>query len=107
MRLHNLAASLALLASSAAAGTLASRASSTCTLSASGGDDAPAFLAAAKDTSCPTVAIPQGTTLNIASRMNMTGIQNKHIVSTAPSDVDVHENLRRIQESGRNGAVHA
>ncbi|KAK7692025.1 hypothetical protein QCA50_005430 [Cerrena zonata] len=54
-------------------------ASGTCTLTASGSDDAPAFLKAAADPSCSTVTIPQSTTLNIASRLNMTGLANKHI----------------------------
>lgn len=50
-----------------------------CALHASGRDDAPAFLAAVHDASCSTVSIPRGTTLNIASRLNMTGLENKHI----------------------------
>ena len=49
-----------------------------CTLTASGGDDAPQFLSAVA--SCPTVTIPKSTTLNIATRLNMTGLTNKHIV---------------------------
>ena len=56
------------------------RAASACTLQASGGDDAPAFLDAVADASCPTVTIPAGTTLSIRSNMNMTGTTNKHIV---------------------------
>ncbi|KAJ3575269.1 hypothetical protein NP233_g1209 [Leucocoprinus birnbaumii] len=48
-----------------------------CTLRASGGDDAPALLKAVK--SCATTTIPTGTTLNIATRMNMTGLTNKRI----------------------------
>ena len=51
-----------------------------CTLRASGGDDAPAFLAAARSHLCSTVSIPKHETLNIASRLNMTGIRDKHIV---------------------------
>ncbi|TBU26735.1 pectin lyase fold/virulence factor [Dichomitus squalens] len=58
---------------------LESRASGACTLEASGSDDAPAILAAAADTSCPTVTIPSGTTLSIQSKLNMTGLSNKHI----------------------------
>lgn len=50
-----------------------------CTLTASGGDDAPQFLKAAKD--CLTVTIPKKTTLNIETRLNMTGLRDKHIVS--------------------------
>ncbi|KAH9485603.1 Exopolygalacturonase [Psilocybe cubensis] len=48
-----------------------------CTLSASGGDDAPNFLKAVN--ACPTVTIPKSTTLNIETRLNMTGLRNKHI----------------------------
>ena len=54
--------------------------SASCTLTASGSDDAPAFLAAAASSNCPTVTIPSGTTLSIQSKLNMTGISNKHIV---------------------------
>ena len=56
-------------------------AEASCTLSASGGDDAPAFLSAAAGAACPTVTIPSGTTLSIRSKLNMTGISDKHIVS--------------------------
>ena len=56
------------------------RASNVCTLSSSGGDDAPAFLKAAGDPSCATVLVPATTTLNIETKMNMTGLSNKHIV---------------------------
>ncbi|SJL10303.1 related to exopolygalacturonase [Armillaria ostoyae] len=48
-----------------------------CTLTPSGGDDAPQFLAAAA--ACDTVVIPIGKQLNIATRMNMTGLTNTHI----------------------------
>ncbi|KAF5392804.1 hypothetical protein D9757_000920 [Collybiopsis confluens] len=48
-----------------------------CTLTASGGDDAPQFLAAAS--SCGTVTIPLGTTLNISTRLNMTESSNLNI----------------------------
>ncbi|KAF7782744.1 CAZyme family GH28 [Agaricus bisporus var. burnettii] len=48
-----------------------------CTLSAQGGDDAPQLLRAVR--SCDTTRIPKGTTLNIATRMNMTGLSNKKI----------------------------
>ncbi|KAF8161358.1 glycoside hydrolase family 28 protein [Crassisporium funariophilum] len=48
-----------------------------CILAASGGDDSPQFLAAVK--ACPTVTIPKATTLNIATRLNMTGLRDKHI----------------------------
>ncbi|KAM5544937.1 hypothetical protein V8D89_001048 [Ganoderma adspersum] len=59
--------------------SLDARATSACTLTASGSDDAPAFLSAAADSSCPTVTIPSGTTLSIQSKLNMTGISNKYI----------------------------
>ncbi|OBZ69746.1 putative exopolygalacturonase X [Grifola frondosa] len=59
--------------------TLDARVSGTCTLSSSGSDDAPAFLSAAFDPACSTVVIPAKTTLNIESKVNMTGLQNKHI----------------------------
>ncbi|KAK0451691.1 pectin lyase fold/virulence factor [Armillaria borealis] len=48
-----------------------------CTLTPSGGDDAPQFLAAAA--ACDAVVIPIGKQLNIATRMNMTGLTNTHI----------------------------
>lgn len=49
-----------------------------CTLTASGGDDGPAFITAAQ--TCDTVVIPVNTTLSIASPMNMTDVLNTHIV---------------------------
>ncbi|KAJ3835545.1 pectin lyase fold/virulence factor [Lentinula raphanica] len=48
-----------------------------CELTASLGDDAPQFLAAAA--SCETVTIPAGTTLNIETRLDMTGMSNLNI----------------------------
>lgn len=50
---------------------------SACELHASGGDDAPQFLAVVQ--SCSTVVIPKATTLNIETRLNMTGLNNKNI----------------------------
>lgn len=50
-----------------------------CELTASSSDDAPQFLAAAA--SCDTVIIPAGTTLNIETRLDMTGLSNLNIVS--------------------------
>jgi galacturan 1,4-alpha-galacturonidase len=70
-------ASLALLLGSYLAAALQD---ASCTLSTSGGDDGPAFVAAALSSSCPTVTVPVGTTLSIATKMNMTGLSNKHIV---------------------------
>ncbi|KAF9478122.1 glycoside hydrolase family 28 protein [Pholiota conissans] len=49
----------------------------TCTLKASGGDDAPRFLKAVQE--CTTVTVPASTTLSIQTRMNMTGLRDKHI----------------------------
>jgi hypothetical protein len=54
-----------------------------CTLTASGGDDAPHFLKAVHD--CATVTIPAKSTLSIQTRMNMTGLRSKHIVSRSVS----------------------
>ncbi|KDQ56478.1 glycoside hydrolase family 28 protein [Jaapia argillacea MUCL 33604] len=68
--------SLASLLGALALGAVGAVASS-CTLSASGGDDGPAFVAAVQ--SCDTVIIPQSTTLNVSTPMNMTGLSNKHI----------------------------
>ncbi|KAL1678996.1 glycoside hydrolase family 28 protein [Schizophyllum commune] len=48
-----------------------------CTLNQTGADDAPAFLAAVSD--CDTITIPADTTLNISTRLNMTGLSNTHI----------------------------
>ncbi|KAJ6582833.1 pectin lyase fold/virulence factor [Mycena sp. CBHHK59/15] len=48
-----------------------------CTLVARGGDDSPHFLNAMQ--ACSTVVIPASTTLNISTRLNMTGLRNKHI----------------------------
>ena len=53
---------------------------SSCTVSATGGDDGPSFLNAVK--TCSTTIIPSGTTLSIGSNLNMTGLSNKHIVCT-------------------------
>ncbi|KAG2137342.1 glycoside hydrolase family 28 protein [Suillus cothurnatus] len=48
-----------------------------CTVTASGGDDGPAFVDAVQR--CDSVTIPRETTLSIATRMNMTGLKNKNI----------------------------
>lgn len=71
-------------------------ASGTCTLSASGSDDAPAFLKAAADPSCSAVVIPQSTTLNIATRLNMTGLGNKRIVRLLYSSLTCKANFNRV-----------
>ncbi|KAF7353683.1 Protein kinase domain-containing protein [Mycena venus] len=44
-----------------------------------GADDSPRFLSAVQ--ACSEVIIPASTTLNISTRLNMTGLHNKHIVS--------------------------
>jgi len=49
-----------------------------CTLTSFGGDDAPALLQAVQ--SCATTQIPKDVTLNVATRMNMTGLVDKRIV---------------------------
>ena len=54
-----------------------------CTLHASGADDTPHFLRAVQE--CATVTIPKYTTLNIETRLNMTGLKDKHIVSSPSS----------------------
>ncbi|KII95596.1 glycoside hydrolase family 28 protein [Plicaturopsis crispa FD-325 SS-3] len=60
-----------------AASSVSRGASASCTLSASGGDDSPQLLAAVQ--SCPVTVISSGTTLNIGTRLNMTGVTDKHI----------------------------
>lgn len=52
--------------------------SASCTITTSGGDDGPAFVDAVQR--CDTVTIPAETTLSIATRMDMTGLNNKNIV---------------------------
>ncbi len=49
-----------------------------CTLTASGEDDASQFLSAVQN--CDTVVIPKDATLNIATRLNMTGVSDTTIV---------------------------
>lgn len=76
------------------------RASGTCTLSASGSDDAPAFLNSASDSSCSTITIPSGTTLSIRSKMNMTGLTDKHIVRLSESPLRYYVCIRLTNMSG-------
>ncbi|KAJ7163009.1 glycoside hydrolase family 28 protein [Mycena filopes] len=54
-------------------------AQTSCTLKAlgSGKDDSPQLLTAMQ--TCSTVVIPVGTTLNVSTRLNMTGLANKHL----------------------------
>jgi len=54
-----------------------------CTVTASGGDDGPAFVDAVQR--CGTVTIPAETTLSIATKMDMTGLINKNIVCNPSS----------------------
>ncbi|KAG2142300.1 glycoside hydrolase family 28 protein [Suillus bovinus] len=48
-----------------------------CTVTASSGDDGPAFVDAVQR--CDSVTIPRETTLSIATRMDMTGLKDKNI----------------------------
>lgn len=77
---HTLLSVFALGATLVSALGLEARATN-CTVAAAGAgkDDAPAFIAAVK--SCATTTVPVGTTLNISSKIDMTGLANKHIVS--------------------------
>ncbi|KIK55486.1 glycoside hydrolase family 28 protein [Collybiopsis luxurians FD-317 M1] len=76
--LSNLVFLLTLLVISEAGTTSRKRdADVSCILTASGNDDAPQFLAAAAG--CSTVTIPTGTTLDIQTRLNMTGMSNLNI----------------------------
>ncbi|CAK5269514.1 unnamed protein product [Mycena citricolor] len=68
---------LSLAAGALATGERSEELKGKCTLKASGGDDAPQFLKAVQ--SCSEVIIPKATTLNIATRLNMTGLSDKHI----------------------------
>jgi galacturan 1,4-alpha-galacturonidase len=51
-----------------------------CTLAplGAGKDDSPQFLTAMQ--ACSTVVVPATSTLNISTRLNMTGLTNKHLV---------------------------
>ncbi|KAK0223806.1 glycoside hydrolase family 28 protein [Armillaria fumosa] len=71
MLLLSLSAALLLLATHTVLGQ------ENCTLTASGEDDASQFLSAVQN--CDTVVIPEDATLNIATRLNMTGISNTNI----------------------------
>ncbi|KAL0563204.1 hypothetical protein V5O48_018871 [Marasmius crinis-equi] len=48
-----------------------------CTLTASTGDDSPKFTQVGK--TCSVVTIPKGTTLNLATKLDMTGLSGVHI----------------------------
>ncbi|KAK7062862.1 hypothetical protein VNI00_000358 [Paramarasmius palmivorus] len=61
-----------------AAVTSTKRQDDSCTLQPdASGDDAAQFLEAGR--SCSVVTVPQGTTLNIATKLNMTGLSDTHI----------------------------
>ncbi|KAJ7644451.1 pectin lyase fold/virulence factor [Roridomyces roridus] len=62
---------------SASQATHSPHASCTLTAAGSGKDDSPAFISAMQ--SCSTVVVPTGTTLNISTRLNTTGLSNKHL----------------------------
>ncbi|KAJ6598653.1 pectin lyase fold/virulence factor [Mycena sp. CBHHK59/15] len=62
-----------------------------CTLTAGGGDDSPQFLTAMQ--ACSTVVIPASTTLNISTRLNMTGLTNKHLVSELARTLRFNPNI--------------
>ncbi|KAA1470448.1 glycoside hydrolase family 28 protein [Dentipellis sp. KUC8613] len=71
--------SLCAIAGSALGFTTDSRGCRSRTLRAAGHgrDDAPALLQAVRE--CDTVVIPRSTTLTVGSRLNMTGLRNKHL----------------------------
>jgi hypothetical protein len=73
--------SLAPAAAAATAAAVLERATAPCTVTAAGAgkDDAPSLVSAMQ--SCATVTVAAGTTLNISSKMNMTGLSNRHLVS--------------------------
>lgn len=73
----------------------------TCTLAASGGDDAPAFVKAVR--TCDTVIVPKDTTISIGTRVNMTGVSNKHIVSLSIIPVLGKDNQTRPWRTERAG----
>ncbi|KAI9320295.1 pectin lyase fold/virulence factor [Zopfochytrium polystomum] len=68
---------LAIVLALAATFSAATDAATTCTLSASGGDDGPALAAALKG--CATVTVPSGVTLAIKTALNTTGLANVHL----------------------------
>ncbi|KAH7908952.1 glycoside hydrolase family 28 protein [Hygrophoropsis aurantiaca] len=70
--------SVTLAVSSLCLATSASNAvDASCVLSASGGDDGPAFVDAVQR--CETVVVPPDTTLSIATGLNMTGLSDRNI----------------------------
>ncbi|KAI0343542.1 glycoside hydrolase family 28 protein [Trametopsis cervina] len=67
------------LAAHTLASAFASSPSGTCTVTANGSDDGPALVSAVKNATCSKIVVPSGTTLKIASRMDMTGVENKNL----------------------------
>ncbi|KLO15113.1 glycoside hydrolase family 28 protein [Schizopora paradoxa] len=53
----------------------------TCTLKAHGAgkDDSPTFVSTVRDAACSTIVIPEHTTLNLSTKVDLTGLENKHI----------------------------
>lgn len=76
----------------------------TCTISASGQDDSPALLAAVHVGSCNTIVIPTHTTLNISRKLDMTGLRNKHIVSS-PARLLLRRNKRSNTSQNLKGVI--
>ncbi len=68
---------------SASLASAATNVQRTCTLKARGAgkDDSPTFVSTVRDAACSTVVIPQHTTLNLSTKVDLTGVENKHIVS--------------------------
>ncbi|PAV24275.1 glycoside hydrolase family 28 [Pyrrhoderma noxium] len=75
-----LVSALELTPSTGSAIKLSSVAGSSCQLIASGADDAPSFVSAVLNGNCQTVVIPAETTLNISTKLDMTGARDTHIV---------------------------
>jgi len=73
----SVAVNIAILTSVGALAASTKSPAASCTMAASGGDDGPAFLSAVQQ--CSTVTIPSGVTLNISTRLAMTGLSNKAI----------------------------
>jgi len=67
-------------AHASASASIAATTPGTCTVTAGGSDDGPALVTAVKNASCSQIVVPSSTTLNIASRMNMTGVENKNLL---------------------------
>jgi hypothetical protein len=79
-------------------------AAQSCTIKATGGDDGPAFQALVHNASCSTITVPKGTTLSIHTKMNMTGLLNKHIVYYAYRKHASYSYTTLVDS--RNGPIH-